>query len=104
MTHDVLGLRIVARFLMERLDRWHALSLFRCFDAISQNDQASSHLKRSKQHKTKTYPARGQDIKVQGLAVKEMKKAVVGLGAKVQHPHKTSNPKVVAAATQTDED
>jgi hypothetical protein len=103
MPHDVLGLGIVLRLLVQQLDGWHAFALLGRFDAISDANQALSDLKWAKQHQTQAHPARRQDIEIQGLAVKEVKKPVVGIPSQIQYPHKTGHAQVVRATTQADQ-
>ena len=79
MTHDVLGLGVAGRLLVQILDTRHAFALLGCLDAISDADQARADLQWTKQHQAMAHPARCQDIEVHSLAVKEVKKATVGL-------------------------
>ncbi len=104
MPHDVLGLGVAGRLLVQIFHSGHAFAFLRCLGPVGQADQARADLKWAKQHQAQAHPAGGQDTEVQGLAVKEMKKSVVGITAQVKNPHKAGDPGVVRAGTQTHQD
>ena len=90
--------------LVQKLDARHTFALLGSLDAVSDTYQALSDQKGAKQHQAQARPARGQNIEVERLAVKEMQQPVIGITAQVQDPYKAGDTQVVRAATQPHQD
>jgi hypothetical protein len=78
MTHDVFGLGVAGRLLVQPLDRGHLLALFGCLDAVGNTDQAMTNAEGLEKLGTETHPKSGELIQIKPLAVEQMEEAVVG--------------------------
>lgn len=85
---------------MQLLDSGHAFALLCGLDAVGETDQPGADLEGAEQDDAKACPASGENIEVQGRAVEQVQKSMVGLATQVQDAHKAGDPGVVGPAAQ----
>jgi|SRR5450631_2814116 hypothetical protein len=76
------------------------LPSFGGLDAASETDQPRADFKWPEQNEAKTSPASGEDIEVQGRAVEQVQKSMVGLATEVQDAYEAGDPGVVGSTAQ----
>jgi hypothetical protein len=86
--------------VFEVFDGGHALALLRSLDAVGQTRQPRAALKWPEQDETKACPASGEDLEVQGRAVQQVQKSMVGLATGVQDAHEAGDPGVAGSTAQ----
>ena len=104
MSHDVFGLGIARRLLMQKFHSRHAFPFFGGLDSIGENHDARGHLKWAEQSKAEANPAGSKRVQIKALTVEEMEKAMIGLAAKVQDTDEARDFGVVSATTQAHQD
>jgi len=100
MPHDVFGLGVAGRLLVQPLDRGHLLALFGCLDAIGNTDQVRANAEGLEQRGTEAHPKSGELIQIKALAVEQMEKAVVGPVIKSQNTNIAGNAGQISTATE----
>jgi hypothetical protein len=103
VAHDVFGLGIVARLLMEKLDAGHLFAFLGRLDAVREAHQPAPGQERSEQDEGEADPALGQDVQIQGLAVKQRKKPVIGGGTQIEDPDKAGDAREIRPAAHAHE-
>src|ERR1039458_1442740 len=85
MAHDEFRLGIAGRLLVQHLDGGHQPALLGCLDAVGQADHAGAGTDGLEQRQAQFYPAGGELVQIESLAVKQMQEAVVSLRTQAEN-------------------
>jgi len=98
MPHDVFGLGVGVRLLMQQLDGRHFLAALGTLDAVAdQNQPAVDAQRRWEQPQHHLGPQRGEGVELDAGAVKVGEQPVIERAAQVQRPHDTGHAQHVGA-------
>ena len=91
MSHDVLGLGIVLRLLVELFDARHLLAFLGRLDPIGQAHDAPRHAHRCEQLQRQRTPQPREHFQIESVRMKQMQQTTVDLGAQPHRAHKAGN-------------
>ena len=78
-------------------------ALLGCLDAVGQADHAGAGTDGLEQRQAQFYPAGGELVQIESLAVKQMQEAVVSLRTQAENPDIAGNPGQIKPTTEANQ-
>ena len=100
----ILGLGVVRRLLMELFDGRHLLALLGNLESVGEADDRVSDLVGGEVVETEANPQRGEDRKLEGLAVEEVQETQVGAGLQGQGADQAGDARSIGAHAESGQD
>ena len=93
VAHDILGLRVGVRSLMEGFDRRHLAARLGLFQAVGEQHEPTVHpLDAGMDAQHDPHPGPRQGVHTEGGAVEEVQQAAVARRLEPEGPHKAGDP------------